>query len=61
MWVIVLLIAGAFVLFLIIANAVKMGVKEALQEFKDDIIKELHPSKEQNNNNSDVDQKGESQ
>jgi len=28
-------------LFLIIACAVKMAVKEALYEFKDDIIKEL--------------------
>lgn len=32
---------AAFILFLLIAGAVKMGVKEALFEFKDEIIKEI--------------------
>lgn len=33
---------GGFILFLIIACAVKMAVKEALYEFKEDIIKEIN-------------------
>jgi len=33
---------GGFILFLIIAGAVKMAVKEALYEFKEDIIKEIN-------------------
>ena len=36
---------GGFILFLIIAGAVKMAVKEALFEFKEEIIKELNQRK----------------
>ncbi len=38
----VYLAIGAFILFIIIANAVKMAVKEALFEFKEEIIKEIN-------------------
>jgi hypothetical protein len=44
---------GAVVLFLIIANAVKMAVKEALYEFKEDIIKELNLGKVSKDNKRD--------
>lgn len=36
---------GGFVLFLIIAGAVKMAVKEALHEFKEEIVKEFNIKK----------------
>lgn len=36
---------GGLFLFIIIAQAVKMGVKEALQEFKEDIVKEFNLKK----------------
>ena len=36
---------GGFALFLIIAGAVKMGVKEALHEFKGEIVKEFNLKK----------------
>lgn len=36
---------GGLILFLIIAGAVKMAVKEALFEFKEEIIKELNQRK----------------
>ncbi|MGB4659750.1 MAG: hypothetical protein WBI07_11245 [Mobilitalea sp.] len=39
---IVYIAIGGFILFLIIAGAVKMAVKEALYEFKEDIIKEIN-------------------
>jgi hypothetical protein len=37
----VLIASGGFFLFIIIAGAVKMAVKEALYEFKEDIVKEF--------------------
>jgi hypothetical protein len=43
-YLILFAIAG-FILFLIIAVAVKMAVREALLEFKDEIIKELNQRK----------------
>ena len=43
---IIMLVLGGFILFLIIANAVKMAVKEALSEFKEDIMKELKTKRE---------------
>ncbi len=36
---------GGFILFLIIACAVKMAVKEALFEFKEEILKEINKRK----------------
>lgn len=36
---------GGFILFMIIAGAVKMAVKEALFDFKEEIIKEINKSK----------------
>lgn len=36
------IILGGFLLFFIIANAVKMAVKEALREFKDEIVEEFN-------------------
>lgn len=45
---ILLVIIGGFLLFIIIANAVKIAVKEALHEFKDEIFKELRDLKETN-------------
>ena len=43
---IIMLVVGGFILFLIIANAVKMAVKEALSEFKEYIMKELKSKRE---------------
>lgn len=43
--VLLLIGIGGFVLFLIIAGAVKMAVKEALYEFKEDIVKEFNLKK----------------
>lgn len=37
---------GGFVLYLIIANAVKIGVREALSEFKEEIIKDIKDVKD---------------
>lgn len=37
----ILVLVGGFFLFLIIAFAVKMAVKEALYEFKEDMVKEF--------------------
>ncbi|HHX12683.1 MAG TPA: hypothetical protein GX731_07650 [Clostridiales bacterium] len=45
---ILLVIIGGFLLFIIIANAVKIAVKEALHEFKDEILMELKELKESN-------------
>lgn len=39
---IIMIIFVGFVLFLIIASAVKMAVREALYEFKEDIVKEFN-------------------
>jgi hypothetical protein len=36
---------GGFLLFIIIAGAVKLAVKEALHEFKNEIIKEFNLKK----------------
>lgn len=41
----ILFVIGGFILFLIIAGAVKMAVKEALYEFKEDIVKEFNLKK----------------
>lgn len=41
----VLMAIGGFTLFIIIACAVKMGVKEALHEFKEEIVKEFNLEK----------------
>ncbi|TCT17183.1 hypothetical protein EDC18_101481 [Natranaerovirga pectinivora] len=40
------LFIGGLALFIIILLAVKMAMKEALQEFKDEIIKEFNLKKE---------------
>jgi hypothetical protein len=40
-----MLFVGGFVLFLIIAGAVKMAVREALHEFKEEIVKEFNLKK----------------
>lgn len=32
---------SAFIMFVVISNAVKMGTREALQEFKDEIVEEF--------------------
>lgn len=48
------LIFGCFFLFVIIAAAVKMAVKEALREFKDEIIQELHAKKVDNEDKKDT-------
>lgn len=37
-----LMVIGGFMLFLIVANAVKMAVKEALNEFKESIVEEFN-------------------
>jgi hypothetical protein len=37
-----LLIIGAFALFVIVAGATKMAVKEALHEFKEEIMEEFN-------------------
>lgn len=39
--ILILAIIGGFFLFLIIAGAVKMAVKEALYEFKEDMVREF--------------------
>lgn len=39
------IVIGGFILFLIIASAVKLAVKEALNEFKEDIMKEMNLKK----------------
>lgn len=41
MAVLIYSVVGFFILFCIIAGAVKMAVREALSDFKDDLIKEL--------------------
>ncbi len=41
----IVLIIGGFALFCIILGAVKMAVKEALYEIKEDIIKEFNLKK----------------
>ena len=41
-----LLAIGGLVLFIIIAYAVKMAVKEALYEFKEEIVKEFNLKKQ---------------
>lgn len=41
----VLMVIGGFILFAIIACAVKMAVKEALHEFKEEIVKEFNLKK----------------
>lgn len=38
---IIFMAIGAFVLFMIITYAVKMAVKSALYEFKEDVVKEF--------------------
>ena len=38
---IIFFILGCFIIFLIIAGAVKMGTREALNEFKEDLFQEL--------------------
>ena len=43
---IIMLVIGGYILFLIIAGAVKMAVKEALSEFKEDIMKELNSKRD---------------
>ncbi len=45
---------GGFILFLIIAGSVKIAVKEALYEIKEDIVKEfnLKPLNKDTTNNS---------
>ncbi|NLP35272.1 MAG: hypothetical protein GX359_08795, partial [Clostridiales bacterium] len=40
--IIIYIIFIACILFLIIVNAVKIGVKEALREFKDEIVEEFN-------------------
>jgi len=47
---IIMLVIGGFILFLIIAGAVKMAVKEALSEFKEDIMKELNSIRDNKEN-----------
>ena len=47
---IIMLVIGGVILFLIIAGAVKMAVKEALSEFKEDIMKELNSKRENEEN-----------
>ena len=49
------IIIGAFFLFVIIAGAVKMAVKEALYEIKEDIIKEFNLRKENDIGSNDED------
>lgn len=41
----VIIALGGFVLYLIIATAVKIAVKEALHEFKEEVVKELRDLK----------------
>jgi len=48
-WIFLFAICG-FILFLIIAGAVKMAVKEALYEFKEDIVKEFNLKKAKEDN-----------
>lgn len=45
MEVIIMMIIGGIILFQIIAGAVKMGVREALYEFKEEINKEFNLKK----------------
>ena len=52
MGTIAIVIVSGFILFLIIVNAVKIAVKEALYEFKEDIIKEFNLRKVEDNNES---------
>lgn len=42
MRIVVMIGIGGFLLFIIIACAVKMAVKEALHEFKEEIVKEFN-------------------
>lgn len=44
--IIAMIVVGVFVLYIIIANAVKVGVREALYDFKEDIIKDINLKKE---------------
>ncbi|WP_019227987.1 hypothetical protein [Sedimentibacter sp. B4] len=44
---------GRFILFLIIAGAVKMDVKEALYEFKEDVINEINLIKANEDNRNE--------
>jgi hypothetical protein len=46
------IIIGGFFLFLLIASAVKMAVREVLYEFKEDIVKEFN-LKNTNTDNKD--------
>lgn len=48
-----MLIVFGYILFYIIAGAVKMAVKEVLYEFKKDIIKELNQNKVNEENKSE--------
>ncbi len=43
--IIIYFIIGAFLLFVIIVNAVKMAMKEVLHEFKEDITNEFNLGK----------------
>jgi hypothetical protein len=43
---------GGFVLFIIIAYGVKVGMKEALDEFKEEIVKEFYLKNINKNNKS---------
>jgi hypothetical protein len=53
MEVAVYIFIGGFALYLIIANAVKMAFREALNEFRNDIIKDLKELKANENINKD--------
>jgi hypothetical protein len=41
MLVIMLFILSAFIMFVVISNAVKLGTREALQEFKEELVEEF--------------------
>lgn len=45
MGTIAMIVFGGLFLFIIISNAVKMAVREALYEFKEDIVKEFNLKK----------------
>jgi hypothetical protein len=45
MGTIAIIVFGGLFLFIIISNAVKMAMREALYEFKEDIIKEFNLKK----------------